>query len=228
VTGLGRPRLHVRELGSTNDRARNLALAGAPHGTLVTTAHQTSGRGRQGRTWVAPPGRALLMSLVLRSFDPLLPLRAGLAVADLAGDRAQVKWPNDVLVEGRKVAGVLAEARPQVGWAVLGVGVNVALEPTDFPLELRDRAATLGRRPDELNAALDELLGRLAVRLAEPAERTVDALRARDAVRDRVVRWEGGVGTGAGIDATGALRVRLPDGASISLDAGEVHLVRGA
>jgi len=155
-------------------------------------------------------------------------LRAGLAVADLAGDRAQVKWPNDVLVEGRKVAGVLAEARPQVGWAVLGVGVNVALEPTDFPLELRDRAATLGRRPDELNAALDELLGRLAVRLAEPAERTVDALRARDAVRDRVVRWEGGVGTGAGIDATGALRVRLPDGASISLDAGEVHLVRGA
>jgi BirA family transcriptional regulator, biotin operon repressor / biotin---[acetyl-CoA-carboxylase] ligase len=227
VTRLGLPRLHVRELGSTNDRARNLALAGAPHGTLVTTGFQTAGRGRQGRAWVAPPGRALLMSLVLRVFDPLLPLRAGLAVADLAGDRAQVKWPNDVLVEGGKVAGVLAEARPQVGWAVLGIGVNVALQPTDFPPELRERAATLGRPPEALEAALDELLGHLAVRLAEPAERTVDELRARDAVRDRAVRWEGGVGTGAGIDATGALRVRLPDGTSISLDAGEVHLLPG-
>jgi BirA family biotin operon repressor/biotin-[acetyl-CoA-carboxylase] ligase len=227
VTRLGLPRLHVRELGSTNDRARNLALAGAPHGTLVTTGFQTAGRGRQGRAWVAPPGRALLMSLVLRVFDPLLPLRAGLAVADLAGDLAQVKWPNDVLVEGGKVAGVLAEARPQVGWAVLGIGVNVALQPTDFPPELRDGAATLGRPPEALEAALDELLGHLAVRLAEPAARTVDELRARDAVRDRAVRWEGGVGTGAGIDATGALRVRLPDGTSISLDAGEVHLLPG-
>jgi BirA family transcriptional regulator, biotin operon repressor / biotin---[acetyl-CoA-carboxylase] ligase len=227
VRRLGLPRLHVRELGSTNDRARNLALAGAPHGTLVTTGFQTAGRGRQGRAWVAPPGRALLMSLVLRVFDPLLPLRAGLAVADLAGDRAQVKWPNDVLVEGGKVAGVLAEARPQVGWAVLGIGVNVALQPTDFPPELRERAATLGRPPEALEAALDELLGHLAVRLAEPAARTVDELRARDAVRDRAVRWEGGVGTGAGIDATGALRVRLPDGTSISLDAGEVHLLPG-
>jgi BirA family biotin operon repressor/biotin-[acetyl-CoA-carboxylase] ligase len=227
VTRLGLPRLHVRELGSTNDRARNLALAGAPHGTLVTTGFQTAGRGRQGRAWVAPPGRALLMSLVLRVFDPLLPLRAGLAVADLAGDRAQVKWPNDVLVEGGKVAGVLAEARPQVGWAVLGIGVNVALQPTDFPPELRERAATLGRPPEALEAALDELLGHLAVRLAEPAARTVDELRARDAVRDRAVRWEGGVGTGAGIDATGALRVRLPDGTSISLDAGEVRLLPG-
>jgi BirA family transcriptional regulator, biotin operon repressor / biotin---[acetyl-CoA-carboxylase] ligase len=227
VTRLGLPRLHVRELGSTNDRARTLALAGAPHGTLVTTSFQTAGRGRQGRAWVAPPGRALLMSLVLRVFDPLLPLRAGLAVADLAGDRAQVKWPNDVLVEGGKVAGVLAEARPQVGWAVLGIGVNVALQPTDFPPELRERAATLGRPPEALEAALDELLGHLAVRLAEPAARTVDELRARDAVRDRAVRWEGGVGTGAGIDATGALRVRLPDGTSISLDAGEVHLLPG-
>jgi BirA family transcriptional regulator, biotin operon repressor / biotin---[acetyl-CoA-carboxylase] ligase len=227
VTRLGLPRLHVRELGSTNDRARNLALAGAPHGTLVTTGFQTAGRGRQGRAWVAPPGRALLMSLVLRVFDPLLPLRAGLAVADLAGDRAQVKWPNDVLVEGGKVAGVLAEARPQVGWAVLGIGVNVALQPTDFPPELRERAATLGRPPEALEAALDELLGHLAVRLAEPAARTVDELRARDAVRDRAVRWEGGVGTSAGIDATGALRVRLPDGTSISLDAGEVRLLPG-
>jgi BirA family transcriptional regulator, biotin operon repressor / biotin---[acetyl-CoA-carboxylase] ligase len=224
VTPLGRPRLHLREIGSTNDRARDLALAGAPHGTLVTTGLQTSGRGRQGRSWVTPPDRALLMSLVLRTFDALLPLRAGLAVADLAGDRAQVKWPNDVLLDGRKVAGVLAEARPQAGWAVLGVGINVALEPTDFPPELRDRAATLGRRPDELAAALDEFLGHLGARLAEPPEATLDALRARDAVRGHAVRWAGGAGTGAGIDARGGLRVRLADGSVTTLEAGEVHL----
>jgi len=224
---LGRPRLHVRELASTNDRARALAEAGAPHGALVTAGAQTAGRGRQGRVWVAPPGRALLMSLVVRDFDSLLPLRAGLAVADLAGDGALVKWPNDVLVDGRKVAGVLAEARPRAGWAVLGIGINVAVAPDDLPPELRDSAGTLGLRPGELDAALAELLSRLAVRLAEPAPAVLDALRARDALRGRPVRWAGGTGTGAGIDDDGALRVRRADGGITTLDAGEVHLGTG-
>ena len=130
---IGRPRLHLRSTSSTNDRARELAAAGAPHGTLVTAGMQTAGRGRQGRTWTAPPGTALLASLVLRASDGLLPLRAGLAVADVAGDEARVKWPNDVLVAGRKVAGILAEARPQEGWTVLGIGVNAALKIDDLP-----------------------------------------------------------------------------------------------
>ena len=82
---LGRPRLHLRAIGSTNERARELAAAGAPHGTLVTAGEQTAGRGRQGRTWTAPPGRALLLSLVVREPDALLSLRGGLAVADVAG-----------------------------------------------------------------------------------------------------------------------------------------------
>ena len=102
---LGRPRLHLREIGSTNARARELAAAGAPHGTLVTTSLQTAGRGRQGRGWTAPAGQALLLSLVIRDPPALLPLRAGLAVADVAGPDARIKWPNDVLVGGRKVAG---------------------------------------------------------------------------------------------------------------------------
>jgi BirA family biotin operon repressor/biotin-[acetyl-CoA-carboxylase] ligase len=222
--GLGRPRLHVREIGSTNDRARALAEAGAPHGTLVTTGLQTAGRGRQGRAWVTPPDRALLLSLVLRTFDALLPLRAGLAVADLAGPGAAVKWPNDVLLDGRKVAGVLAEARPQEGWAVLGVGINVALDPSDFPPELRDTAGTLGRRPQELQAALDEFLTHFAARLEQPGADALDALRARDALRGRPVTWSEGTGIGAGIDAAGALRVRRADGAVTVLEAGEVHL----
>ncbi len=221
---LGRPRLHLRETTSTNDRARELAAAGAPHGALVTADAQSAGRGRQGRTWSAPPGRALLCSLVLRRHDALLPLRAGLAVADLAGEAARVKWPNDVLLGGRKLAGVLVEARPQDGWAVLGIGVNVAVAPEDLPPELRDRAATLGRPPGALEPTLDALLERLAARLGEPAPACLAALRARDALRDRPVRWAGGAGTGAGIDDAGALLVRLADGTVRTLESGEVHL----
>jgi BirA family biotin operon repressor/biotin-[acetyl-CoA-carboxylase] ligase len=219
---LGRPRLHLRETGSTNDRARALAAAGAPHGTLVTAGAQTAGRGRQGRAWVAPPGRALLLSLVVREPDPLLSLRAGLAVADLAGPPARVKWPNDVLLEGGKVAGVLVEARPQEGWAVAGIGVNAAVDPAELPAEVR--AATLGRSPGELDAVLADLLVALERRLAEPPAATLAALRERDALLDRPVRWTGGHGTGAGIDDDGRLRVRRPGRPVVALDAGEVHL----
>ncbi len=224
MTALGRPRLHLRATPSTNDRARDLAIAGAPHGTLVTAGVQTAGRGRQGRTWSAPPGSALLCSLVLRAHDDLLPLRAGLAVADLAGPGALVKWPNDVLLDGRKLAGILVEARPQDGWAVLGMGINVAVDPADLPPDVRGRAATLGRPRHALEPALAELLGHLARRLAEPAPAALTALRERDALRDRPVRWAGGEGTGAGIDDSGALRVRRPDGSHATLAAGEVHL----
>jgi BirA family transcriptional regulator, biotin operon repressor / biotin---[acetyl-CoA-carboxylase] ligase len=224
VTRLGRPRLHLRETGSTNDRARELAAAGAPHGTLVTAHEQTAGRGRWGRPWVGPPGRALLMSLILRELDPLLPLRAGLAVADVAGGGAKVKWPNDVWLDARKVAGLLVEARPQSGWAVLGIGVNVAVDVGELPAELHETAGTLGRRPDELEAALAELLRALEHRLAEPAPAALDALRARDALLDRPIVWQDGEGVGAGIDDAGSLLARLPDGRLIALSAGEVLL----
>jgi BirA family transcriptional regulator, biotin operon repressor / biotin---[acetyl-CoA-carboxylase] ligase len=218
---LGRPRLHLRETTSTNERARELAAAGAPHGTLVTTGLQTAGRGRQGRTWTAPAGRALLMSLVLRAFDGLAPLRAGLAVAELAGPAARVKWPNDVLVDGRKVAGILVEARPQEGWAVLGIGINVALAADELPVET---AGTLGRSPRELEAALAEMLGHLGRWLEEPAGGVLAALRPRDALLDQPVAWVDGEGVAAGIDDGGALLVRRADGGVVALDAGEVHL----
>jgi BirA family transcriptional regulator, biotin operon repressor / biotin---[acetyl-CoA-carboxylase] ligase len=220
---LGRPRLHLRETASTNDRCRALALAGAPHGTLVTAGSQSAGRGRQGRVWSAPPGSSLLMSLLLRSWDPLLPLRAGLAVADLAGRGAVVKWPNDVLLGGGKLAGVLVEARPSE-WAVLGIGVNVAVDLASLPEEVRARAATLVRPSSALEPTLRELLAALERRLAEPASDCLEALRARDALLNRPVHWAGGSGTGAGIDDAGALLVRRADGVVVTLDAGEVHL----
>jgi BirA family biotin operon repressor/biotin-[acetyl-CoA-carboxylase] ligase len=222
---LGRPRVHLRETASTNETARELAAAGAPHGTLVTAGVQTAGRGRQGRAWTAPAGRALLLSVVLRRADPLVSLRAGLAVADLAGAAARVKWPNDVELGGRKVAGVLVEGRPQEGWGVLGIGVNVAVDPAELPAHVRDRAGTLGRSPEALEGALDELLRALERRLAEPEQAVLAALRERDALLGLPLAWPGGRGVGAGIDPGGGLRVRRPDGAEEVLHAGEVHLV---
>jgi len=220
----GRPRLHLRSTTSTNQRARELATAGAPSGTVVTAGVQTAGRGRQGRTWTAPPGRALLLSVVVRDLDPLISLRTGLAVADLAGPTALVKWPNDVLLDGRKVAGILVEARPQERWAVIGIGVNAAFDVAALPAELHETAGTLGLAPNALEGALAELLAHLERRLGEPADATLAALGERDALLERPIAWAGGEGIGAGIDERGCLRVRRADGTETALDAGEVHL----
>jgi BirA family biotin operon repressor/biotin-[acetyl-CoA-carboxylase] ligase len=223
VSGLGTPRLHLRLTDSTNERARVLATAGAPHGTMVTASEQSAGRGRQGRTWTAPPGRALLCSLVVRDAPRLLPLAAGVAVAEVAGPAALVKWPNDVLIDGRKVAGILVEGRPQEGWAVLGIGLNVALRPSDFPRELRDTAGTLGLEPDQVDCVLARLLERLERWLPASGDAVLEAVRARDALRDQPVRWAGGAGRGAGVDEAGRLVVSTAGG-SVALDSGEVHL----
>jgi BirA family biotin operon repressor/biotin-[acetyl-CoA-carboxylase] ligase len=230
--GLGRPRVHLRETASTNDRARELASAGAPHGTLVTAASQTAGRGRQGRRWSAPANSSLLMSLVLRSPPPLLPLLAAVAVCDIAGEDALVKWPNDVVLRRSdpahplvKLAGILAEGRPQAGWAVLGIGVNVAVRVEDLPIELRSGAATLGHSPKEIEPTLERLLAALQRRLGEPAQATLDAWRSRDALHGREIAWgSAGRGHAQGIDEAGRLIVALAAGGHTTLDAGEVHL----
>jgi BirA family biotin operon repressor/biotin-[acetyl-CoA-carboxylase] ligase len=149
--GFGTPHHHYRLTDSTNARARELVEAGAPHGTVVTAAEQTAGRGRQGRTWTAPPNKALLYSAILRPLDKrhlLLPLSVPLAVCETAeelepGVNCQVKWPNDIWVEGRKLAGVLIEAKPQDGWAVIGVGLNLTISRDEFPIELRDTAVSI-------------------------------------------------------------------------------------
>lgn len=221
---LGTPRVHHRATDSTNLRARALALGGAPHGTLVTAGEQSAGRGRQGRTWSAPPGRALLMSLVLREPPRMLPLIAAVAVADACGTDATIKWPNDVLLGGRKVAGILVEGRPQEGWAVLGIGVNVAVRPEDLPAELRERATGLGRAPEDVEAVLAELLGALDRRLAGAPADTLAAWRERDALRGRTITWTGGAGVAAGVDDDGRLLVDVEGARRVALDAGEVHL----
>jgi len=213
----------MRSAVSTNLRGRELAERGAPHGTLVTASSQSAGRGRQGRTWTAPPGRSLLCSLVLRDPPRLLPLAAGVAVAELVGLSARVKWPNDVLLEGRKLAGILVEGRPQESWAVLGIGLNVALRSEDFPPELRGRAGTLGLAPEAIEPMLAQLLAGLERWIRAPAAEVLQAVRDRDALLRRRVRWAGGEGEGAGIDGEGRLLVATAAGLT-ALEAGEVHL----
>ena len=133
-----------------------------------------------------------------------------------------------MLIDGRKVSGILVEGRPQEHWAVLGIGINVALRIEQLPEELRDRAATLGLDTADIEPTLRRLQAILERWLLAPDQEVLDAVRARDALLDRPVRWEQGSGTGAGIDDAGRLLVRLSDGQSVALDAGEVHLGLGA
>jgi BirA family biotin operon repressor/biotin-[acetyl-CoA-carboxylase] ligase len=231
----GHPRVHHRLTDSTNARARELALAGAPDGTVVTAAEQTAGRGRQGRTWTAPPGRALLMSAVVRDLskrDALLPLAVPVAVAEacdaLSAGPVGIKWPNDVWVGERKLAGILLEGRPQEGWAVIGVGLNVGTTAEEFPPELRHIATSLAIESSAdpgVEAVLEAILAALDRRLADPPRSILAAWRDRDVLAGRTVRWNGGEGTAAGLDDGGALLVETPDG-RVALDAGEVHLLR--
>lgn len=270
-TRIGHPRLHLRRTGSTNERARELAFAGAPHGTLVSAAEQTAGRGRQGRRWEAPAGSSLLVSLLLREVPSLLALIAAVAVCDVAGEsipasspagegkagtQALIKWPNDIVLASgdglAKLAGILVEGRPQEGWAVLGIGLNVAVRLEQLPPALQAGtgehgpvgsgqpsasaalpAATLGLSPADVEPTLARLLDALERRLAEPAETTLEAWRARDALRGREIAW-GAVGAdapeqygrAAGIDGSGRLVVALAGGGRTTIGAGEVHLRR--
>lgn len=246
MTAFGLPRRHYRLTDSTNERARELALAGAPSGTVVTADAQTAGRGRRGRSWTAPPGKALLYSAILRPLDArhlLLPLAAPVAVCGaiegLAPVRCQIKWPNDVwilegtdanaMAVGRKVAGVLIEARAPE-WAVIGVGVNVAIEPGEFPADVRWPATSIGHgaRVDDAREALCERLGRWV----EAPERAVLAeFEARDALRGRELRWERaggehpeGVGVARGVDHAGNLVVETATGDRLALGSGEIDL----
>ncbi|HEY5977753.1 MAG TPA: biotin--[acetyl-CoA-carboxylase] ligase [Solirubrobacterales bacterium] len=226
----GSPHRHFRLTDSTNSRAREMAEAGAPRGTVVTADEQSEGRGRQGRTWTAPAGGALLYSAILRPLDErhlLLPLAVPIAVAEAVealqpGLACRIKWPNDIWVEERKLAGILIEARPQHGWAVIGVGLNLAIAPDEFPPELRETATSLdGVDAAEARRALDSALEAWVE--ADGAD-VLGRWRERDALIGREVRWEEGSGVADGVDDRGCLVVVTPGGDRVALGAGEVHL----
>jgi Biotin-(acetyl-CoA carboxylase) ligase len=157
----------------------------------------------------------------------VLPLAAPLAVAEAAEEVADVscaiKWPNDVWIEGRKCAGVLIEARPQDGWAVIGVGLNVSIEPDEFPEELRETATSLDADAT-VDGALEALNGSLTRWTQADPQEVLAAFRGRDALRGHQIAWDGGNGTAEGIDERGNLLVATGSGELVSLGAGEVHL----
>ena len=164
---LGRPRLHLRATTSTNDRARALAQDGAPHGTLVTAGEQRAGRGRQGRTWSAPAGRRCCCRSSCATRRALLPLAAALAVAEVAGPSAhdQVAQRRAASTAARWPGSWPRGARSE-GWAVLGIGVNVALRVEELPAELHATAGTLGLTAADLEPTLERLLAAIERALA--------------------------------------------------------------
>lgn len=257
--GIGAPHRHFRRTDSTNTRARELAEAGAPGGTIVTADEQSAGRGRQGRIWSAPAGKALLYSALLRPLGnrPLLPLAVALAVCDAAEQLAptascQIKWPNDVWIEERKLAGILIETKVQDDWAVIGIGLNLTIAPEEFPAELRSPAVSLSafiergwegsRRSLPAVAPAGPLLTPLTATavLSHHLDRWIEAdpvqvlssYRERDALTGREIAWSdgpdldriSGSGVAAGVDDRGGLVVSLAGGGSTVLFAGEVHL----
>jgi BirA family transcriptional regulator, biotin operon repressor / biotin---[acetyl-CoA-carboxylase] ligase len=228
----GSPRRHLRETGSTNDIARGLAEAGAPSGTIVTAGRQTAGRGRHGRVWSTPEGKALLLSGIVRDLGPdhaLLPLAVPVAVCEaiesVGGLECRIKWPNDVWLDERKVAGVLIEARLP-DWAVIGIGVNVAIAPSEFPDDLRWPATSVDSGAS-VDAVRDAICAALARWTSATRAAVLDAFSGRDALAGRRVAWEDGEGVARGVDADGNLTVERLHGGRVALGSGEVSLRLG-
>jgi BirA family biotin operon repressor/biotin-[acetyl-CoA-carboxylase] ligase len=232
------PRLVVlSQTTSTNDDARVLADEGAPAGTVIIADWQSAGRGRSGRTWEAEPGQSLLLSMLLRPRDALqsahllgtIPVRVGLAAVQALNDvgvPAQWKWPNDVMVSGRKLGGILCESvlSARDACIVAGVGMNVAQSVEDWTDEVRERAGSIHQiRPSVQRADLaGALLARMLPLATEPLRAfsteempmvaSHDALQGKEVLVDGIPR-----GIAAGI---------APDGALLLRDEAGLHVLR--
>ena len=227
----GRPYVYRERCEST----QALLDATAPEGAVAAAEEQSAGRGRLGRTWSAPRGTAILSSILLRPPSERrvaeLSLVGGIAAADAAelalGLAAQIKWPNDVMVNRYKVAGVLAEARD--GAVVLGIGVNVNQTRDQLPADAHVAAGSL-RTVDgvvrDRAALLVELLARLEDAYATWREHGIEALfdtlGPRDFLRGRRVSVDGTSGVAVGIDRTGRLQLELEGHGHRTIESGEV------
>jgi BirA family biotin operon repressor/biotin-[acetyl-CoA-carboxylase] ligase len=245
AAGIEVPPRYVAVTGSTSADALALAEVGAPEWTLVAAGHQTAGRGRRGRSWAAAPGKALLLSIVLRPATPaaqvpilslLAAERLAAACVDLTGVEVKCKWPNDLVVSDRKLAGILLEAAVsdgEVRHLVIGIGLNVFMEEADFPEDVRPHATSLARETDRVTAAeviLERFL-RLFRRAYPPmdARSAVDAYASRCATVSRKVRatatgGETVEGVATAIDELGGLVVETSDGPRVVSFGEVVHL----
>ena len=224
---LGEPRLDVDSCDST----QLLVDASLPEGALVVADHQSAGRGRLGRTWEAPPGTALLCSILLKPppdrIAPELSLVAGVAVADtlerMLGLSVQIKWPNDVMLRRHKVAGCLAETRD--GAVVLGIGVNVNQTRDELPEGAGSILTLTGRRTnrDELLAMLlDDLESRYSAWRDGGLDAVYEGLGPRDFLRGRRVSVNGTSGVASKIDREGKLEIAVSHDELVTVDSGEV------
>lgn len=236
---------YVEETASTNDDLMRQVIAGAPHGTGIYAGAQNKGKGRQGRAWHSPKGMNLALSVAIVGPQfardlPMLPLAVGVAIAELLesqyGIQTQLKWPNDLLIDERKLGGILCEGA-QVGatfkGAIAGVGLNLNGTLEDYPEDLHERIITLRMiRGDIIDVATSA--GSARRRIVEEAEALagggkeslLERWRARDVTHGREVEWlqDGRVGIAEGIDNSGALRLRFDDGSLALVRSGEVHL----
>jgi BirA family biotin operon repressor/biotin-[acetyl-CoA-carboxylase] ligase len=236
---------YFAELGSTNDHARMLAEQGAAEGEIVMAEAQTHGRGRLGRRWESPPGVNLYLSVILRPrlmpiHAPQITLMAAVALAEavapLIKQTPVIKWPNDIFVDGRKLAGILSEAAcdpKRIDHVILGMGVNVNYQVTAMPRELRQQAtsvADLRGSPTDRESVMLRLIHNLDRCYGELDEYGFEALRSRwDAffgLRGRRVRIENHehvvIGRALGIDRNGALMVEDDFGRLLNIYAGDV------
>ncbi|HMJ51997.1 MAG TPA: biotin--[acetyl-CoA-carboxylase] ligase [Polyangiaceae bacterium] len=238
----GRPLVVAPLTASTNDDAKRAARAGAPEGAAFVADAQSGGRGRLGRTWFSPSGENLYASFVLRpAFDPkripLVTLTAGLAVVDVVAPlvpnrHVGLKWPNDVFIDGRKVAGILSEAQVLEGiaaWVVIGIGINV--RTTAFPPEIEAGATSLalaGASSLDRGALFVDLAGALFRRIEMLREGKVRDLVAAFAARDELagqsITVDGAPATALGIADDGALVIRRTSGGDEKCVAGDVQL----
>jgi BirA family biotin operon repressor/biotin-[acetyl-CoA-carboxylase] ligase len=234
---------------STNSVAQQLARDGAAEGTVVIAETQAKGRGRLGRSWVSPPHRNLYLSLVLRppmavAEAPRLGLVIGLATAETIAEwapRAALKWPNDVLIDGCKVAGILMEMEAEddrVRAVIAGIGVNLNMTPDDLPAGVRDKAVSLSTAvgaPIDRAAFAARLLGQLETRYDQcvqrgfatlrPAWERLSCLEGRHVeIDDAGRRYRGIV---AGLADDGTLRLLDSGGQEVRVVAGDVTVVDG-
>jgi BirA family biotin operon repressor/biotin-[acetyl-CoA-carboxylase] ligase len=233
-------RVHrVERTPSTQDVLHELAAAGAAAGTVVIAGEQTAGRGSRGRAWASPAG-GLWMSVLLRpEVAPaleVLSLRVALAVsaaieAVVPGIALQLKWPNDLVLAGRKLGGILCEARWQgnsLGWVAVGVGVNVA---NGIPEALGTSAIALamlvpGAEPDPLTEPIAAAITVLGDRQGHLTEDELASFRARDWLAGKRLR-EPVTGTAGGVGRDGALLLRRDDGVIQEVRSGSVLTVDG-
>lgn len=236
--GWGVPLVEVyRTIGSTNDRAAELAGRAGPRPSVVVAEEQTSGRGRRGDAWQSSAGAGIWMSLVLdaeRAF-PQLPLVVGVACAraidralDVAEPMVMVKWPNDLVVADRKIGGILCEASPRA--VVVGVGINVGVPEAGFHPDFA-RSATALEVVGAKAIVRNELAGGIVTEILSvtggpaPFETVRAELERRDALLGRAVATEEhGEGVARGIDTDGSLRLELPEGGMRSVVSGSVRL----